>query len=82
MKGGPIKPAQITCQGQEVTFQYKDHRDNKRKQHRMGVDEFVKKLLWHVPEGGIHVVRHYGLDASKKKSDEKATKVNHGNRKA
>jgi hypothetical protein len=68
MKGGPIKPAQITCQGQKITFQYKDHRDNKRKQRQMGVDEFVKKLLWHVPENGVHVVRHYGLYVSKNKT--------------
>lgn len=68
MKGGPIKPSQITCQGQAITFQYKDHRDNKRKQRQMGVDEFAKKLLWHVPESGVHVVRHYGLYASKNKN--------------
>ena len=68
MKGGPIKPSQITCLGQDITFQYKDHREKTHKQRRMTADEFVTKLLWHVPEVGVHVVRHYGIYASKSKA--------------
>ena len=65
MKGGPIKPAQISCRGNAIRFQYRDHRDNRRKTLDLDIGEFIKRLLWHVPESGVHVVRHYGLYASK-----------------
>lgn len=68
MKGGPIKPAQISCRGQDIQFRYRDHRDNRQKTCRICLDDFVKRILWHVPESGIHVVRHYGLYAAKNQS--------------
>jgi len=64
MKGGPIKPQQIISCNQQVTFSYKDHRDQKIKILKLKTDEFMRRILWHVPEIGIHVVRHYGLYAS------------------
>ena len=72
MKGGPIKPAQITCRGQDIHFHYRDHRDNRQKTRRMRLNEFIKRLLWHVPEIGIHVVRHYGLYAAKNQTRRQA----------
>lgn len=65
MKGGPIKPGQIIHCDQDIQFHYRDHRDNRQKTCRLCLDEFIKRLLWHVPETGIHVVRHYGLYAAK-----------------
>ena len=76
MKGGPIKPAQITCAGQDIRFRYRDHRDNRQKVCRISLDNFVKRLLWHVPEKGIHVVRHYGLYAAKNQSRRQAYQGN------
>ncbi len=65
MKGGPINPKQIISCNNKVTFRYKDHRDQKSKTLSLKLDEFMRRILWHVPETGVHVVRHYGLYASK-----------------
>lgn len=68
MKGGPIKPEQIMSCDQAVRFRYKDHRDQKKKTCHLALHDFIKRVLWHVPETGIHVVRHYGLYAAKNKT--------------
>jgi hypothetical protein len=65
MKGGPINPKQIISCGNKIRFLYKDHRDQKVKILSLKIDEFMRRILWHVPEVGIHVVRHYGLYSSK-----------------
>lgn len=65
MKGGPIKPEQIIRCTNNIVFLYKDHRNQKVKPLSLKRDEFMRRILWHVPEMGIHVVRHYGLYASK-----------------
>lgn len=65
MKGGPIKPEQIISCGKKTRFQYKDHRDQRIKTLSLNTNEFIKRILWHVPETNIHVVRHYGLYAPK-----------------
>jgi len=65
MKGGPINPRQIISCGDKIKFHYKDHRDQKMKALTLKIDEFMRRILWHVPETGVHVVRHFGLYASK-----------------
>ncbi len=65
MKGGPINPKQIISCGDKIKFVYTDHRDHKTKVLALTINEFMRRLLWHVPETGIHVVRHFGLYASK-----------------
>jgi hypothetical protein len=65
MKGGPINPKQIVSCTNNIVFLYKDHRDQKVKPLSLKRDEFMRRILWHVPETGVHVVRHYGLYASK-----------------
>lgn len=47
-----------------MEFHYKDHRDGKRKQLSLKTPELIRRLLSHVPEPGVHTVRHYGLYAS------------------
>lgn len=65
VKGGPINPKQIcACDSRQVSFRYLDHRDKKAKVLHLAMDEFVRRILWHVPEVGIHTVRHFGLYAS------------------
>ena len=71
IKGGPIKPEQIISCGNKIVFLYKDHRDQKVKSLSLNRDEFMRRILWHVPEPGIHVVRHYGLYASKNQNKRK-----------
>ncbi|MCG6938612.1 MAG: transposase [Gammaproteobacteria bacterium] len=65
VKGGPLHPQQIISCGNKIRFLYKDHRDQKVKTLCLKVDEFMRRILWHVPKVGIHVVRHYGLYASR-----------------
>lgn len=64
MKGGPINPKQIISCDKTVKFKYKDHRDQRIKILALKTEEFMRRILWHVPEIGVHVVRHYGLYAS------------------
>lgn len=65
MKGGPLNPAQISrCDDEGISFIYKDHRDQKHKSLTLKPLEFIRRLLMHVPEPGIHTVRHYGLYGS------------------
>ena len=65
MKGGPLNPKQIKqLTSKYLTFQYKDHRDQKIKQMRLTITEFIRRILWHVPEPGVHVVRYYGVYAT------------------
>ena len=65
LKGSPLHPQQIVyCDSKRVVFRYLDHRDHKVKPLSLPMPEFIRRLLWHVPVPGIHVVRHYGLYAS------------------
>jgi len=65
LKGGPIHPAQIgRCDANGVSFVYKDHRDQRHKSLTLAPMEFIGRLLLHVPEPGLHTVRHYGLYGS------------------
>ena len=67
MKGGPIRPEQIISCHRNIRFYYRDHRDQKKKVCTLALNDFIKRVLWHVPEIGLHVVRHYGLYAAKNK---------------
>ena len=65
LKGSPLHPKQIgSCDSKRVVFRYRDHRDHKVKMLSLPMGEFIRRLLWHVPVPGLHVVRHYGLYAS------------------
>lgn len=65
LKGGPLHPSQIRrCDAQIVSFVYKDHRDQRHKTLELKPSQFIDRLLMHVPEPGIHTVRHYGLYGS------------------
>lgn len=64
MKGGPINPSQILrCDAHGIEFRYKDHRDKRQKSLTLKPPEFLRRVLMHVPEPGVHTVRHYGLYA-------------------
>lgn len=65
LRGGPLAPRQIVrCDSDRIDFRYKDHRDGRRKVLSLKPEEFVRRLLEHVPEDGQHGVRHYGLYGS------------------
>jgi len=62
VKGGPISNRRLSCVGETgVTFRYQDHRDGKVKPMTLSSEEFVQRVLWHVPEKGMQVIRYYGL---------------------
>jgi len=48
-------------QGSQVTFAYKDSRDNKRKIMSLDGIEFIRRFLLHVLPQGLMRIRHYGL---------------------
>jgi hypothetical protein len=62
VRGGPVKDTQIIkTDNEKVTFRYLDHRDKKSKVMTLKQNDFVGRVLSHVPEKGRHVVRYYGL---------------------
>lgn len=64
LRGGPLNPKQIVrCDHKQIGFRYKDHRDKRTKILNLKPQEFIRRVLLHVPETGQHTVRHYGLYA-------------------
>lgn len=62
VKGGPLANSRIqSADAHHVTFRYKDHRDGRHKTMPLTTEHFIERLLWHVPEKGQHLIRHYGL---------------------
>ena len=62
VKGGPLNERRIIQANKEtVKFEYRDHRTKSNKVLPLSTDEFISRILCHVPEPGIHTIRHYGL---------------------
>ncbi|MEW6756300.1 MAG: transposase [Candidatus Latescibacterota bacterium] len=67
LNGGPIGEGRLLgLEGDRVSFRYKDYRtqDAKgvpEKVLELDCDEFVRRVLLHVPPQGFHLVRGYGL---------------------
>lgn len=65
VKGGPIKNhALLDATSETVTFEYQDYKDEKIKEMSLSVDNFISRVLWHVPVKGQHNIRYYGLYVS------------------
>lgn len=55
--------------GKYVTFEFKDYRNNGSKVlYTLKTIRFIKNLIRHIPQHYFHVIRHYGLLASRVKS--------------
>ena len=72
LKGGPLKNHRLVgFDGREVAFRYGDFRDldaqgrPRGKLLRLGLVEFLGRLLLHVPPPGMKMVRSYGLYAAR-----------------
>ncbi len=64
LRGGPISNRRLLAASKDrVVFAYTDHRDAKSKVMALPMEQFLQRLLWHVPEPGRHVVRYFGLYA-------------------
>ena len=62
VRGGPLSNQKLVCVDEAgVKFRYRDHRDGKVKPMTLTPEQFIGRALWHVPEKGMQVVRHYGL---------------------
>ena len=54
----------IRCDGQNVTFRYKDYRrsgSDRQQVMTLPAHEFIRRLLLHILPTGFHRIRHYGL---------------------
>lgn len=62
VKGGPLGESRLrAADDAAVTFAYRDHRDGRHKTLRLPIEDFLSRLLWHVPPPRQHTIRHYGL---------------------
>ena len=76
LRGGPLpRERLLSCQQGVVRFSYRDNRDRdgsgqgKRKTLLLPVDEFLSRLLEHVPPPNLQTVRGYGLYAGCKRAE-------------
>ena len=61
-KGGPLpQERQLRMQDAQVQFEYTSHRDQRQKTLRLGLSQFIERMLWHAPPRSIHTTRHAGL---------------------
>ena len=76
LKGGPLSNGRLVdCRNGVVRFRYRDNRDRdesdgrgRAKTLRLPVDQFLQRLLEHVPPPSLQTVRPYGLYANSKRS--------------
>lgn len=69
VKGGPLpKDRALECDGTNVRFPYKDHRDGQLKTMTLPVQQFIARILWHAPPKGHHTTRYAGLYATARSS--------------
>lgn len=54
--------------GQFVTFKYKDKTDGKEKLETVSVEEFISRLIRHIPDEQFKTIRHYGMYSRRSKS--------------
>lgn len=74
MRGGSIANRRIVSWDEEtVRFRYKDYREDgdgkKHKELELSLNDFVRRVLMHVPEPGQKVVRSYGIFAGSRRAD-------------
>ncbi|WP_127589358.1 IS91 family transposase, partial [Paenibacillus koleovorans] len=49
--------------GQQVTFRYYDKTEEKEKRETVSVEEFISRLVRHIPDEQFKTIRHYGVYA-------------------
>ncbi|QFF98040.1 transposase [Psychrobacillus glaciei] len=55
--------------GQSVTFTYKDKTNGQQKKETISVEEFISRLIRHIPDEQFKTIRHYGMYSRKTKGD-------------
>ncbi|MED0676028.1 transposase [Aneurinibacillus thermoaerophilus] len=54
--------------GEFVTFRYYDKKEQKEKRETISVEEFISRLIRHIPDEQFKVIRHYGVYSRKLKA--------------
>ena len=57
-----------------ITFWYNRHEDNKRVEETISIDEFIKRLIIHIPDEQFKMIRYYGIYARRYKNSNKLIK--------
>jgi hypothetical protein len=57
--------------GQNVIFKYKDKTDGKEKMETVSVEEFISRLIRHIPDEQFKTIRHYGMYSRRSKNQSK-----------
>ena len=58
----------LSYDGETVTFGYKDKTDGQEKTETVSVEEFIGRLVQHIPEENFKLIRHYGIYARRIRS--------------
>lgn len=53
--------------GEMVTFRYQDKAEEKEKTETVSVEEFISRLIRHIPDEQFKTIRHYGVYARRSK---------------
>jgi hypothetical protein len=51
----------VNYDGESVTFKYQDKRSSQEKQETISVEEFIGRLIKHIPDEQFKLIRHYGI---------------------
>jgi hypothetical protein len=69
LKRPPISETKIKqYDGINVTYQYKDHHDNSIDTITMPVDDFIARLIRHIPDKGFRLIRYYNWLSNRTRS--------------
>lgn len=55
----------VNYDGKTVTIWYKDHESGKRIEQTMDVEEFIKRVIRHIPDRQFKMIRYYGIYSNK-----------------
>ncbi|XID92531.1 transposase [Paenibacillaceae bacterium WGS1546] len=63
----------VSFDGEQVVFRYHDKTEDTDKEEQVTVEEFISRLIRHIPDEQFKMIRHYGVYArrAKKMSKEK-----------
>jgi len=51
----------IAYDGDSVTYKYQDKKDGQEKTETISVEEFIGRLIQHIPDENFKLIRHYGI---------------------
>ncbi|KEQ13217.1 hypothetical protein GZ77_12280 [Endozoicomonas montiporae] len=54
--------------GKEVIFSYLNHKTKQHLRFASGAEDFIKRLVQHIPDKGFRMIRYYGFLASRIRS--------------